>query len=83
MDQNQSGKRQFLKRSAALVGMALGAIRSASGQNQNWALGYQPDVCLKSKCPTGMDSFLHGSRISWITEAGAPAVPELARETPG
>src|SRR5436190_12082225 len=68
MDQKQSARRRFLKRSAALAGMAVGAIGSASGQNQNWALGYDPDI------PKDLREYGQPSRYAKVVRTSNPAL---------
>jgi sulfane dehydrogenase subunit SoxC len=68
MDQKQSARRRFLKRSAALAGIAVGAIGSASGQNQNWAPGYEPDI------PKDLREYGQPSRYAKVGRTSNPAL---------
>jgi sulfane dehydrogenase subunit SoxC len=68
MDEKQSAKRLFLKRSAALIGMTLGGMRAASGQNTNWSLGYDPNT------PKDLREYGQPSRYAGFVRSSNPAV---------
>ena len=67
MNSKQSGRRRFLKDSAVLAGVAVGTMRSASGQEPDWKVGYQPDV------PNDLRKYGQPSRYGTLTRTYKPA----------